>query len=97
MAAGLFLVERTDQGDNSDRNGVRAIIVNDDDAQTDAQIIATAIATMNTTQAVESGAEDQYPAGYFQTVVQVGATPAGPLATDGDLLVYKREVMSVRT
>lgn len=100
MVAGLFLVERTSQGRNSDRNQVRAVVVNDDDAQTDAQIIATAIATLNTgapTGDTFAAGEDSYPAGYFDTVVQIGAAPAGPLATDGDLLAYPVEVFSART
>ena len=97
MVAGLFLVERTSQGRSDDRNRVRAVVVHEDDAQTNAQIIAAAIATLNTAQPVESGAEAIYPTGYFDTVVQIGATPAGPLATDGDLLAYGPEVTSVRT
>lgn len=94
MVAGLFLVTRTDQGVTNDRNRVREVIINDDDGQTDAQIITQAIAGLNATQAVESGAEAVYPAGYFDTVVQIGASPAGPLATDNDYFAYAPVIAS---
>lgn len=97
MAAGLFLVTRTVQGVNNDHNRVREVIINDDDALTDAQIITQAIAGLNTAQPVESGSEPVYPAGYFDTVVQIGATPAGPLATDNDFIAYAPEVASIKT
>ena len=99
MAAGLFLVTRTTQGVNQDINQVREAIVNDDDAQTDAQIIATLLTSMNTVEPAgdPSGDFDQYPDGYFDTVVQIGATPEGPLATDGDYIVYSPEVASLKT
>ncbi|MCK5641930.1 MAG: hypothetical protein KAJ19_14095 [Gammaproteobacteria bacterium] len=97
MAAGIFLVTRTIQGVNSDRNGVREIIVNEDDAQTDAQIIAAVIASMNATEPAgdPSGALDQYPAGYFDTVVQIGATPVADLDVDGNYLAFAPRVASL--
>jgi len=99
MAAGLFLITRTDQGVTNDRNRVREVILNNDDGQTNAQHIAQAITGLNASQPVESGAnaEPVYPAGYFDTVVQIGATPAGPLATDNDYIAYAPEVVSAKT
>ena len=88
MVAGIFLVTRTSQGRNDDRNQVRSVIVHEDDAQTDAQIIAAVIASMNTQEPVETGAEPVYPAGYFDTVSQIGATPVAEINTDGDFLAY---------
>jgi len=97
MVAGLFLITRTQQGVSEDRNQVREMILNNDDGQTDAQHITQAIAGLNTSHAVETGAAAVYPAGYFDTVVQVGASPAGPLATDNDYIAYTPEVSSIKT
>jgi hypothetical protein len=99
MVAAVYLVTRTIQGRNQDINQVREAIVHEDDAQTDAQIIAALIASMNAQEPAgdPSGAQDQYPANYFDTVVQIGASPAGPLATDGDFIVYHPEVSSLKT
>ncbi len=95
MAAGIFLVTRTDQGVSNDRNRVREVIVHEDDAQTDAQIITAVIATLNTAEPVETGAEAVYPAGYFDTVVQIGATPVADLDTDGNLIAYPPRVVAL--
>jgi hypothetical protein len=97
MVAGIFLVTRTGQGVNQDINGVREVIVHEDDAQTDAQIIAAVIASMNTTEPAgdPSGSQDQYPAGYFDTVVQIGASPVADLDTDGDYIAYAPRVAAL--
>lgn len=97
MVAGLFLVTRTAQGVSDDRNRVREVILNNDDGQTNAQHIQQAVDGLNTAQPVETGFEPVYPDGYFDTVVQIGATPAGPLATDNDFIAYAPEVASVKT
>ena len=91
MVAQVFLVTRT-QVKTNDRNKVREVIINADSAQTDAQIIASAVAGLNTVQPVESGAEAAYPAGYLDTVTQIAASPTGPLNTDGDFLSYPDRV-----
>ena len=100
MVAGLFLVERTIHDDDHDVNRVRQVVVHEDDAQTDAQIIAAVIATLNTAtprgDSIGSGPA-VYPAGYFDTVTQIGASPAGPLATDGDLYAFAQAKNSVTT
>lgn len=98
MVAGLFLVERTSQGRSDDRNLVRSVVVNEDDAQTDAQIIQAVIDTLNTNTATGDGfssGENVYPDGYFDTVTQIGASPAGPLAVDGELIAFTPEVIRV--
>lgn len=94
MAAGIFLVTRTVQGVNQDINQVREVIVHEDDAQTDAQIIAALLANMNTVEPAgdPSGDFNQYPDGYFDTVVQIGATPVADLSTDGDYLAFTPRV-----
>ncbi len=97
MVAGLFLVTRTSQGVNDDRNRVREVILHEDDGQTDAQIITQAILGLNTSQPVETDAEAVYPAGYFDTVIQIAAAPEGPMATIDDYIAYAPEVVSVKT
>jgi len=94
MVAGIFLVKRTVQGVNQDINQVREVIVHEDDAQTDAQIIAALIASMNTAEPAgdPSGSLNQYPAGYFDTVVQIGASPVANLDTDGNFIAYPTQV-----
>lgn len=98
MAEALFLVTRTAQGVNDDRNQVREVIINNDDGDTDAQIIAAAIAALNAAQPVESGAEAVYPAGYFDTVNEISdLVTAGVLRTDGDFLAFAPRVAAVTT
>ena len=94
MAAAIFLVTRTVQGVNQDINGVREVIVHEDDGQSDAAIIVALLANMNTVeQAGEpAGTQNQYPDGYFDTVLQIGATPVAALGTDGDYLAYRPNV-----
>jgi hypothetical protein len=97
MVAGIFLVTRTVQGVNQDINGIREVIVHEDDAQTDAQIIAAVIASMNTTEPAgdPSGSQNQYPAGYFDTVVQIGASPVADLDVDGNFIAFAPRVSSL--
>jgi hypothetical protein len=97
MAAAIYLVTRTIQGVNQDRNGIREVVVHEDDAQTDAQIITALIASMNATEQAgdPAGDFDQYPAGYFDTVVQIGATPVADLDTDGNYIAFAPRVASL--
>ena len=92
MAAAIFLVTRTSQGVNEDRNQVREVIVHEDDGQSDADIITALLANMNAQEPVEVGASAVYKAGYFDTVVQIGASPVADLSTDGDYLAYAPRV-----
>jgi hypothetical protein len=97
MAAAIFLVTRTVQGVNQDINQVREVIVHEDDAQTDAQIITALLASMNTVEPAgdPSGDFDQYPVGYFDTVEQIGATPVASINTDGDYIAFSSRVASL--
>lgn len=98
MVAGVFLVERTSQGRSDDRNQVRAVVVNEDDAQSDAVIIQAVIDTLNANTPTGDGfstGNDVYPDGYFDLVTQIGAAPAGPIAVDGELIAYTPEVIRV--
>ena len=99
MVAGIFLVTRTGQGVTNDRNQVREVVVHEDDAQTDAAIITALLASMNATEAA-GGLEgdtdfDQYPVGYFDTVVQIGATPVADLDTDGNYIAFTSRVAAL--
>ncbi len=97
MVAGIFLVTRTASGVNQDINQVREVIVHEDDAQTDADLITALLASMNATEPAgdPSGDFDQYPAGYFDTVVQIGASPVADLDTDGDYIAFAPRVASL--
>ncbi len=94
MAAAIFLVTRTVQGVNQDINQVREVIVHEDDGQSDADIITALLASMNATEQAgdPAGDFDQYPAGYFDTVVQIGATPVADLDTDGNYIAFAPKV-----
>lgn len=101
MAEGLFLVRRTSQAVNDDRNRVREVLINEDDGQTDAQIIAATIAALNTATPTGDGfssGEDVYPAGYFDTVVDIDdLVTSGPLRSDGDFIAFPPRVVAVET
>lgn len=97
MAEGLFLVRRTDQGVNNDRNRVREVLINEDDGQTDAQIIAATISALNAAQPVESGFENVYPDDYFDTVENIDDLTSGPLASDGDFVAFAPRITAVET
>jgi hypothetical protein len=96
MAEALYLVRRTVQGVNNDRNRVREVLTNRDDGLTDAQRIQAVIDDLNTAQPVETGAEPIYPDGYFDTV-QLVAVASGPLSTDGDFVAFAPRIVSVTT
>ncbi len=97
MVAAIFLVTRTSQGVNQDKNQVREVIMHQDDGDSDAVIIAQAIAGLNTQNPVEADAEAAYPPGYFDTVVQIGASPVANLATEFDFLAYTPRVSEFDT
>ena len=103
MVEGLFLVRRTSQGVNDDRNQVRAVLINNDDGDADAVIIANAIAALNAAQPVGDGftaGEPVYPAGYFDEVVDIddlAGTTEENLRTDQDFIAFGSEVVAVKT
>ena len=94
MAAAIFLVTRNVLGDsvNQDKNQVREMVLNQDDGDSDAVIILQAVANMNSENPVEGDAEPAYPADYFDTVVQIGATPVADLGTEFDYIAYPNRV-----
>ena len=92
MAQALHIITRTVQGVNDDRNLVREVIMNLDNADSDAVNLVAAVTAMNLLAPVESGAEAVYPAGYFDTITEFGLTPSGILGTDLDILAYAPRV-----
>ena len=98
MAEGLFLVERTsNMGDNNKRDAITAVVINNDDGDTDAQHIAAAVLAVNGDFPPESGFEDKIPAGYFDTVREISDLTSGPLATALDHIVFTQKVVEVVT
>jgi hypothetical protein len=98
MAEALYLVTRTDQGVNHDKNRVREVIINNDDGDADAVIITNTIAALNAAQPVEAGSEAVYPPLYFDTVNQISdLVTAGDLRTDQDFIAFAPRVASVTT
>jgi len=94
MAEALYLVERTSAVNGNDIDEVRAVLINNDDGDTDAAIITAAIAACNTA----SGSTGKFPAGYFDTVNKVSdLATAGDLRTDGDFIAFREKVLEVRT
>jgi hypothetical protein len=82
MAAGIFLVSKAGSEDPNQTyvNNIHAAIVNADDGDTDATIIAEAVAA-----AVGLGhpLRDEY----FDTVEQLGVPTSGIMTTDLDAIV----------
>lgn len=100
MAEALYLVTRTAQGVNDDKNLVREVIVNDDDGTSDADIITATIALMNAALGADADAPVVYPAGYFDTVVLLSdltGTTQDNLRTDGDFIAFAPRVTAVVT
>lgn len=82
MAAGIFLVSKTDAANPAYKyiNDIQAAIVNADDGDSDATIIAEAIAAA-------VGLGHKLPASYFTTVEQLGVPTSGIMTTDLDAIV----------
>ena len=95
MVDAIFLVTRTVQGVNDDKNKVREVIFFNDDGDSDLLIAQNLVDILNTNTPRGDGLPAHAPAGdnvypdlYFDTVVQIGATPVAPLGTEFDYLAY---------
>lgn len=83
MAEALYLVTKDELGGaETFIDGVRAVVINKDDGQTDAQIIADAVSAANSA----NGTDAFYPA-YFTTVTKISDLSAGPLKDNKDAYV----------
>ena len=99
MVAALFLVTRT-VSNNEDKDGIRQVVINNDDGDADAVIAANAATAVNNDQPATTDAvntSEKLKSDYFDTVVQIGSTPAGPLATDQDFIAVGDSVSEVLT
>ena len=94
MAEALFLVTKSQQGGEKLINGVRAVVVNDDDAESAALHIASAVAACNRAFPKDAAGSDPFPAGYFDTVVTLSDLTTGPIPDDADAVVFsERQVI----
>lgn len=86
MAEALYLVTKSDADHNATVNGIRAVLINCDDGQTDSQIKAAALnaAASFTGSEVDSSFRDNY----FDTVLKVSDLSAGPLKDNLDAYVF---------
>lgn len=87
LAEALYLVSRSNAAHTPLVNGVRAVLINADDAQTDAQIKAaagTALSNVATGTDVDSSVRESY----FDTVTKVSDLSAGPLKDNLDAYVF---------
>lgn len=91
MAEALYLVERTTAVDGNDVDGIRSVLINNDDGDSDALIITAAESAVNT-------AGGALPAGYFDTVNKVSdLVTAGDLRTAQDFIAFPEKAFQLRT
>ena len=84
MAEALYLATKDQLGGaESLVNGVSAVLINADDAQTNPQIIAAAVAAANAAHNT-----DAFYTSYFTTVTKVSDMAAGPLKDNHDAYVF---------
>ncbi len=86
MAEALYLVTKSHADHVPLVNGIRAVLINKDDGQTDTQIKADANAQIATLAGadVDSSMRDDY----FDTVTKVSDLTSGPLKDNKDCYVF---------
>ena len=100
MADALWLIRRTSQGVNDDRNQVREVLINIDDGDDDATKIQGCIDALNTAHPVEAGAEKAFPDFYFDEVINIddlAGTGENNLRTEFDFIAFAPAVDSLIT
>jgi hypothetical protein len=91
MAEALYLVTKDQLGGaESLVNGVSAVLINADDAQTNNQIIASAVAAANSSVGATGAVASAFHASYFTTVTKVSDLSAGPLKDNLDAYVFSK-------
>lgn len=88
MTEALYLVTKTIEDGSKVINGVHSMVINKDDGQTSAQIIASAVAQLNANYPAESGSDDAFPSGYFDTVTLISDLTSGALKDDLDCYIF---------
>ncbi len=107
MAEALWLIRRTTQGFNDDRNRVREVLINIDDGDDDATKIQGTIDALNAATPTGDGlpahdvaGENVYPDFYFDEVINIddlSGTGEDNLRTEFDFIAYGSEVTAVKT
>lgn len=87
MAEALYLVTKVNISGKHVVNGVRAVLINADDAAPAATVQAAAVAACNAVHPSATG-DPAYPAGYFDTSIVVSDLTAGPMKDAGDAFVF---------
>ena len=98
MAEAIYLVTKVNASGLNIINGVRAVVINADDAASATVVRAAAVTACNAAQPSSTG-EPAFPAGYFDTSEIISNLVAGPLKDPGDAFIFipdspplKREV-----
>jgi hypothetical protein len=97
MAEQLWLCNRARNPGRSFVDGVEFVVINNDDADTEAQTIAAAVLALNTALPADADGTDKFPAGYFDTAVDLSDLTTGPLATDLDFYAFGKTQASAVT
>lgn len=96
MAEALYLLTKSPAaGGTQTINGIRTVLINADDAQTDAQIKALAVARLNA-HFDPGPAMTPYNGAYFDTVTKVSDLTAGPLKDNGDLYAFPPDEVPIK-
>lgn len=92
MAEAVYLVSRSQALGQGLINGVRNVLINKDDGQTDTQIKTAA--SVAASSAHES--TGLYPADYFDTVEKISDMAAGPLKDNIDAYVIPADGVKIK-
>lgn len=93
MAEAIYLVTKSESNKNPTINGIRAVVINADDAAAASVVIAAAVTQANkATYTAGTANANQMPpigqSGYFDTVLNITDLTAGPLKDANDAFVF---------
>jgi hypothetical protein len=87
MAEALYLCTKSQLGGGETLiNGCTAVIINEDDGETDAAILADAAEAASDAMGLD--ADSLLPATYFDTATKISDLSSGPLKDDHDSYVF---------
>ncbi len=87
MAAALFLVTKSDANHNQTINGIRAVLINADGADSVTVVKAAAVAAC-TRSYTGADVDSSFRTDYFDAAVLVSDLVAGPLKDAGDAYAF---------
>lgn len=87
MAEAIYLVTKNNISGKHVVNGVRAVLINADDAAAAGVVQAAAVAACNAAHPTQTGTP-AFPAGYFDTSVIISDLAAGPMKDAGDAYIF---------